>query len=97
MRSPTAEAVFANRPAVEVLSAGTAPDAETAVSVELIDWADIIFAMEAVHRQRLQKQFGKLLENKKLIVLGIPDEYQYMDPELVRLLLNKVTPFLPRS
>jgi predicted protein tyrosine phosphatase len=97
LRSPTAEAVFSNRPGVEALSAGTAPDAETPVSAELIEWADTIFAMEAVHRRRLQNQFGRLLENKKIIVLGIPDRYQYMDPELVAILLNRITPFLPYS
>jgi len=97
LRSPTAEAVFSNRSGVEALSAGTAPDAETPVSAELIEWADTIFAMEAVHRRRLQSQFGRLLENKKIIVLGIPDRYQYMDPELVAILLNRITPFLPCS
>jgi predicted protein tyrosine phosphatase len=97
LRSPTAEAVFSNRPNVEILSVGTAPDAANPVSAEDVDWSDIIFAMEAVHRRRLQKRFGKLIEGKKLIVLGIPDKYQYMDPDLVTLLLNKVTPFLPRS
>jgi predicted protein tyrosine phosphatase len=94
LRSPTAEAVFSNRPNIEVLSSGTAPDAETLVSAELVDWADIIFAMEAVHRQRLRQQFGKLIESKKIIVLGIPDRYQYMDAKLVTLLIDKVTPFL---
>jgi predicted protein tyrosine phosphatase len=97
LRSPTAEAVFSNRRNVEILSAGTAPDAENPVSAEDVDWADIIFVMEAVHRRRLQKRFGKLLEGKKLIVLGIPDKYQYMDKNLVILLLKKVTPFLPSS
>lgn len=97
MRSPTAEVVFSNRPNLEVLSAGTAPDAENPVSAELVEWADNIFAMEAVHRRRLHKQFGKLLETRKLIVLGIPDKYQYMDPELVKILLHKVTPLLPPS
>ena len=30
----------------------------------------------------------------RVIVLGIPDDYEYMQPELVRLLEMKATPFL---
>jgi predicted protein tyrosine phosphatase len=97
LRSPTAEAVFSKRPDIDVLSAGTAPDAEAPVSAELIDWADIIFAMEKVHRERLENQFGQQLARKKLIVLRIPDKYHYMDPKLVALLLIKVSPFLPHA
>jgi len=95
LRSPTAEALFSNRPDLETLSAGTAPDAETPVSAELIEWADIIFAMEKVHRRHLEEKFGKLLSQKKLVVLGIPDKYRHMDPALIELLLKKVPPFLP--
>jgi len=94
-RSPTAEALFSGRDGIEALSAGTAPDAETAVSVELIEWADIVFAMETVHRRRLEKQFGGTLAHKKLVTLGIPDRYPYMDSKLVEILLEKVLPFLP--
>jgi predicted protein tyrosine phosphatase len=93
-RSPTAEALFAGREGIEALSAGTAVDAETTVSSELIAWADIIFTMETVHRGRLEAQFGALLKQKKLIVLGIADKYRYMDAELIELLLKKTRPFL---
>jgi predicted protein tyrosine phosphatase len=97
LRSPTAEALFAGLAGIETLSAGTAPDAQTGVSAELIDWADIIFAMETVHRRRLEKEFGELLARKKLVVLGIPDKFSYMDPKLVALLRKKVLPFLPNT
>ena len=95
MRSPTAEAVFAGYAGVEALSAGTAPDAETPVSAELIEWADIVFAMEGVHRKRLMSAFGALLQHKRLVVLGIRDKYAYMEPELVQLLESKVVSYLP--
>jgi predicted protein tyrosine phosphatase len=94
LRSPTAEVVFAAFDGVEALSAGTNPDAETPVSADLIEWADIVFAMEGVHRRRLKKRFGAFLQAKKIIVLGIPDNYRYMDPELVRILKEKVIPHL---
>ncbi|MGA7241877.1 MAG: phosphotyrosine protein phosphatase [Terracidiphilus sp.] len=94
LRSPTAEALFSARDGVETLSAGTAPDAETPVSAELIDWADIIFVMEAAHRRRLKKYFGEMLAHKKIFVLGVPDKYKFMDPKLIELLRKKVPPLL---
>ncbi len=94
LRSPTAEALFSGREGVETLSAGTAPDAETPVSAELIHWADVILAMEAVHRRRLKKYFGEMLAHKKIFVLGVPDKYKFMDPKLIELLRKKVPPLL---
>ena len=96
MRSPTAEAVFGSYEGVEALSVGTAPDAETPVSAELIEWADIVFAMEGVHRKRLMNAFGALLQDKRVVVLGIRDRYAYMEPELVELLKSKVASYLPK-
>jgi predicted protein tyrosine phosphatase len=94
-RSPTAEAQFASQVGVETLSAGTAVDAETIISAELIEWADLIFAMETVHRRRLEDQFAKLLAQKRVVVLGVADRYRYMDSQLVEILRKKVSPYLP--
>jgi len=49
-RSPTAESVYGDCPDVETASAGTSPDADTPLSAELVEWADIIFVMEKTHR-----------------------------------------------
>ena len=51
-----------------------------------IGWADVIFAMEKKHVRRLKDKFGVNLSNKKVICLGIPDDYQYMDEELIEYL-----------
>ena len=96
LRSPTAEAIFAKLPGIETASAGTSPDAETPLSLDLIEWADLIFAMEPVHRKRLNEKFKSALRTKKIIVLGIPDRYTYMDPALIEILQSKVTRHLPR-
>ena len=97
LRSPTAEAIFSAYEDVEALSAGTSPDAETLVSAELIEWADIVFAMEGVHRRRLNSKFGALLRSKRIVVLGIRDEYRFMDPELIEILKSKVPLYLHRT
>ena len=94
MRSPTAEAVFSKDEEIEAASAGINPDAQTPVSADLVEWADVVVAMEQVHKDHLQEQFGYLLRRKRLAVLDIPDRYAYMDPELVRLLREKIEPQL---
>ncbi|MGS0894240.1 low molecular weight protein tyrosine phosphatase family protein [Burkholderia stagnalis] len=94
LRSPTAEAVFAAWPGVETDSAGLAPDADTRVSAEQIDWAGIVFVMERVHKARLTAQFGAYLKDRKVVCLNIPDRYAFMQPDLIALLERKVGPFL---
>jgi predicted protein tyrosine phosphatase len=90
LRSPTAEAVFSAYPGVEAMSAGTNNDATTPVSADLIEWADVVMVMEKVHRNKLTAKFKSEFKSKRLVVLDIPDEYEYMDPELVRILKAKV-------
>ena len=52
-RSPTAEALFAGHPGIECASAGLSRDADTPVSVNLVQWADVIFVMEKAHKTKL--------------------------------------------
>jgi predicted protein tyrosine phosphatase len=94
LRSPTAEVVFSAYEGMEVMSAGTSSDAENLVSIDLIEWADLVFAMENIHRRRLLRQFGPALRTKKVVVLGIPDDFSYMDTELIGILKEKVIPHL---
>ena len=94
LRSPTAEQVFSTYEDIECDSAGLAPDADVALSTEQVCWADIIFVMEKAHRTKLSRKFRDRLNGKRVIVLGIPDDYKYMDEELVRLLEVKVPQFL---
>lgn len=84
-RSPTAERVLRSHPDYQARSAGTSPNARSTVSPSMIQWADIIFVMETKHKDRLQARFSKLLKHKALHVLDIPDDYQFMDPELVSI------------
>ena len=95
LRSPTAERVFSSRPGIEVMSAGLDADAVKTVTPELIEWADLIFVMEKAHRNNLARKFQACVAGKRIVCLDIPDEYLFMDPDLVRLLEMKVSPFLP--
>jgi predicted protein tyrosine phosphatase len=93
-RSPTAEAVWRNRPGVNTRSAGTSPRARRTVGPADIRWADVIFAMEKKHKNRLLAEYSRALEHKPIHVLDIPDEYKYMDPDLVGMLEDAVSAYL---
>jgi predicted protein tyrosine phosphatase len=95
LRSPTAEQVFSSRQNIECSSAGLNHDAENPVTPELVEWAEIIFVMEKAHRNKLTSKFKKYLNNKRVICLDIPDDYEFMDPVLVTLLKAKVARHLP--
>ena len=97
LRSPTAEQVFSSRRDIEVMSAGTDNDAENPLTTELVEWADIIFVMERIHRTKLQTRFKASLKNARVICLDIPDRYTFMDPDLVQLLEVKVPRHLPST
>lgn len=59
-----------------------------------MEWADIIFVMEHKHLKRLRAEYAQLLEHKRLYVLDIPDNYGFMDPELVDMLEDSVAAIL---
>lgn len=91
LRSPTAEFVFSEYQNIEAIGAGTNKDAECPLSGDLIEWADIIFAMEKEHKKKISVKYKSLLKNKKLVCLDISDNYKYMQPSLVELLKRIVS------
>lgn len=94
LRSPTAEHIFSTWTDVETDSAGLGADATVPLSPEQIEWADIIFVMEKAHKSKLSAKFKRHLNGKRVICLDIPDDYEYMQPELIRLLESKAGRFL---
>lgn len=93
-RSLTAETIFQGVDGHEVRSAGTEENARIKVTAGHIGWADIIFAMEKKHVRRLQSKFSYELAGKKLICLHIPDEFEYMNEDLIGLLQSSVAAVL---
>ena len=75
-------------------SAGTAPDAECPVSTDLLEWADLVLAMERRQKRFLQRRFAGVVRGKRIVSLEIPDRYGFMQPELIAVLRAKVPPFL---
>ena len=90
LRNPTAESIFSNVDGWDVYSAGISNDAEVHVSFEDIEWADYIFVMEKAHKKKLSSKFGRAINTQSVISLDIPDNYEYMDKELIKILKEKV-------
>src|ERR1051325_7152665 len=82
-RSLTAEKIFDGVDGIQARSAGTESNARIRVTPGHISWADLIFVMEKKHLRRLQEKFPDEIAGRKVICLHIPDEYQFMQPELV--------------
>ncbi len=84
-RSPTAEHVWRRLDGVEVRSAGVSPQARRQVRDTDLIWADVVFVMETRHKKQLAAQFPDLCAVRRIEVLDIPDDYAFMDPELVAM------------
>lgn len=95
-RSLTAEKIFSGNPGISVRSAGTASNARIKVVAAHVVWADLIFVMERKHQEILKERFPHAVVNKTIICLNIPDEYVYMDEELVKMLKAGVSSYLDR-
>jgi predicted protein tyrosine phosphatase len=95
LRSPTAEQVFSVREDIEVASAGLDDKCGNPVTPELLEWADLVFVMERAHRNKLSKRFKPFLRTSRVICLDIPDDYDFMAADLIRLLEARVPQFLP--
>lgn len=93
-RSPTAERVWRHEPGVSVRSAGTSPRAKRTLTLSDVRWADLIFVMEEKHKSRMRAEFRQEMTHKLIHVLDIPDDYQFMDPELVELVREKCEPVI---
>jgi predicted protein tyrosine phosphatase len=79
---------------LERSACGRGAGPQTPLTPEQIDWADIIFVMEKTHLSKLSKRFKKHLNGKRVVCLDIPDDYEYMQAELVKLLEARVGKFL---
>lgn len=95
LRSPTAEHVFADWPGVETLSAGVNHDADTVVTPELLQWADLVLVMERSHRSKLSRKYSSFLASTRIGCLDISDDFEFMADDLIALLKAKVPPYLP--
>jgi predicted protein tyrosine phosphatase len=88
-RSRTAEYMFKNDSRFSIRSAGLSPKSDRKLSANDLNWAGLVLVMEPDHRLKI-KELYRNLQLPQIIVLNIPDEYAYMDAELIKLLNEKI-------
>lgn len=88
-RSRTAEYLFKNDRRLAIRSVGLSPKSERRINVRDVEWADQILVMEDGQAARIAKDFREL-DLPPIQVLHIPDEYAYLDPELVDILEDAI-------
>lgn len=91
LRSPTAEAVFRDVLEWQVASAGTDKRAGTPLTRDLLEWADVAVCMQKQHRDWIRSNLTGALPDDRILILGIPDDYEFMDADLI-FMLQKLVP-----
>lgn len=91
IRSLTAEKLFEGSLLYQVRSAGTQPGARIVVTEGHIGWADLVFCMEKSHLNLLRQKFPEALQGKRVVCLHIPDEYEFMQADLLDELCAKLS------
>lgn len=88
-RSRTAEFIFKNDDRFNIRSAGLSPKSDRKVSENDLNWADLVFVMETRQRAKIWVLY-RHIELPTIEVLNIPDDYEFMDKELVEMLSDRI-------
>src|SRR5476651_781887 len=88
-RSRTAEFIFKNDDRFNIRSAGLSPKSERKISENDLKWADLVFVMENKQRNKIRDVYN-FMEVPKIEVLNIPDDYEFMNEELVQMLSDRI-------
>lgn len=90
IRSATAHEIYRDDARFEVQSAGISTLARQPLTPELLAWADTIIVMENHHRQYIRRHFPAAYRQKRIRCLDLPDDYLYLEPQLIEVLRERV-------
>ncbi|GAB2787426.1 low molecular weight protein tyrosine phosphatase family protein [Rhabdobacter roseus] len=88
-RSRTAEHIFKNDDRFSIRSAGLSPKSNRKISENDLNWADLVFVMESGQRAKIRDLY-RHVALPTIEVLNIPDEYEFMNEELIELLTDRM-------
>ncbi|MBP6532964.1 MAG: protein-tyrosine-phosphatase [Bacteroidia bacterium] len=88
-RSRTAEHIFKNDNRFKIRSVGLSPSSDRKISENDLRWANLIFVMEQDQREKIWDIY-KNLTLPNIEVLNIEDDYEFMDPELIEMLTERI-------
>lgn len=94
LRSPTAAVVLSQDPFNFNTRAVGLTDEYAIVKLDegLVLWADEFVVMEPWMKDRIRSRWEDISQGReplKIVVLDIPDDFQYRDPELMRLIKDR--------
>jgi len=95
-RSPTAERLFRDDPRMSARSAGVSESSKRRMRENDLHWADLVLVMERKHAARIRFQFPAE-SIPPMRSLDIPDDYEFMDAELIELLKTAVDQELSKT
>ncbi len=88
-RSRTAEHIFKNDNRFKIRSVGLSQRSDRKITENDLRWANLIFVMEQEHRDKIWELYGKM-QLPNIEVLNIADDYEFMDPELIEMLTERI-------
>lgn len=88
-RSRTAEFIFKNDSRFNIRSVGVSPNSIRKITENDLNWSDLVLVMENEHKSKIKELFRKI-NNIKIEVLNIEDEFEFMDEELVIILTEAI-------
>jgi len=88
-RSRTAEYIFKNDNRFNIRSAGLSPKSNRKISEKDLNWADLVLVMETGQRAKVRELF-RHLELPDIEILNIPDDYEFMNEELISILTERI-------
>ena len=88
-RSRTAEYIFKNDDRFNIRSAGLSSKSDRKISENDLNWADLVFVMETGQRAKIWGLY-RHLDLPNIEVLNIPDEYEFMNEELIEMLTDRI-------
>lgn len=88
-RSRTAEYIFKNDDRFNIRSAGLSPKSDRKISENDLNWANLVFVMESRQRSKIRELYSHI-ELPAMEVLHIPDDYEFMDEELIEMITDRM-------
>jgi predicted protein tyrosine phosphatase len=88
-RSRTAEHIFKDDNRFNIRSAGLSPQSDRKITEKDLLWADLVFVMEKNQKEKLKELYPHT-EIPTIEVLHIPDDYEFMDDELIEMLTDRI-------
>lgn len=94
-RSRTAEFIYKNDDRFHIRSVGLSPKSIRKITEKDVEWADLILVMEREQNKHI-KDIYHYLQIPSIEVLNIPDEFEFMDEELIEILNEKIEPIIEK-